>query len=132
MNTNNWKYVKPLNDPESIEKFEKIRGVKFPEDLRNILKQYNGGRPVLNLYDTAKEKNKEFKTLLSFNNADIENIYKYENVDSINKAMIPFASDSIGNLFVLKDGKIFFWDHEIDSVNFLSDTFTAFLNMLHK
>ena len=128
----NWKYVKPLNNPNAIEEFEKAHGVIFPEDLKEIIKCYNGGRPELKLYDTATEKDKEFKTLLSFNETDIENIYKYCDVDSSNKTMIPFASDSAGNLFVLKDGKICFWNHETDSVQFLSDTFSDFLGALHQ
>ena len=128
----NWKYIKPLNNPNAVEEFEKTHGVIFPKDLKEIIKRCNGGRPELKLYDTATEKNKEFKTLLSFNEADIENIYKYCNVDSSNKKMIPFASDSAGNLFVLKDGKICFWNHETDTVNFIADTFTDFLNSLHQ
>lgn len=127
----NWKYVKTLNNPNAVEEFEKNHGVFFPKDLKEIIKRYNGGRPELKLYDTATEKNKEFKTLLSFNEADIENIHKYCDVDTANKMMIPFASDSAGNLFVLKTGKIYFWDHETDTLNFIADTFTDFLNTLH-
>ena len=132
MTIRNWKYVKPLNNPNAVEEFEKAHGVIFPKDLKEIIKRYNGGRPELKLYDTATEKNKEFKTLLSFNEADIENIYKYCDIDSSTKKIIPFASDSAGNLFVLKDGEIYFWNHETDTVNFIADSFTDFLNSLHQ
>lgn len=131
MTIKNWKYVKPLNNPNAVEEFEKTHGMIFPVDLKEIIKCYNGGRPELKLYDTATEKDKEFKTLLSFNETDIENIYKYCDVDSSNKTMIPFASDSAGNLFVLKAGKIYLWNHESDTLNFIADKFTDFLNSLH-
>ena len=45
--------------------------------------------------------------------------------------MVPFASDSAGNLFVLKNGNICFWNHEDDTVTFLADSITDFLNTLH-
>lgn len=126
-----WKYVKPLNNPNAVEEFEKTHEVTFPEDLKEIIKCYNGGRPEFKLYDTATEKNKEFKTLLSFNKTDIENIHKYCNVDSKDKTMIPFASDPAGNLFVLKNNKIYFWNHETDVTSFLADSFSDFLDTLY-
>lgn len=127
-----WKYVKPLEDAHLIETFEKSHGISFPADLKEILRKYNGGRPPQKLYDTAMEKNKEFKTLLSFNRGDVENIYKYYPLESSDRLLVPFASDPAGNFFVLKDGKIFFWNHEADRAIFLADTFTDFLTSLHE
>ena len=131
MNDKTWKYVKPLEDVHLIESFEKSHGISFPADLKEIFRKYNGGRPPMKLYDTATEKNKEFKTLLSFNHSDIENIYKYFPLDSVNSALVPFASDPAGNFFVLKDNKIFFWNHETDETVFLADTISDFLGSLH-
>ncbi len=131
MNTH-WKYIKPLKEEGVIEKFETLHNIKLPDDLKDVIKKYNGGRPEWKLYDTEKENDKVFKTLLSFNREDIENIYTYCDIDTTIKGMIPFASDPAGNLFVLKDGKIFLWDHELDAVTFLADSFTEFLNKLHK
>ena len=80
----------------------------------------------------VKEKNKEFKTLLSFNEEDIENIYKYFPLDSKDKTIIPFATDSAGNFFVIKNLSIGLWDHELDKVYILASTFSEFLEKLHE
>lgn len=127
----NWKYVKQLKDDSSIDRFETKYGFSFPKDLKSVLLTCNGGRPELKYYDTSAEKDKEFKTLLSFNESDIETIYKSFPLDSVNKTLIPFASDPSGNYFVLKDNSIYLWNHESDSTIFLASSFSDFLNMLH-
>lgn len=125
-----WKYVKPLKDENAIESFEKKNNVSFPSDLKSYLKEFNGGRPSLKYYDLQGEKDKEFKTLLSFNESDVENIYKAYPLDSSLK-ILPFASDPAGNYFVVDSGKISLWNHESDSVKEIADSFTNFLNLLH-
>ena len=132
MNEIIWKYVKPLKNANAIDVFEKEHAVSFPADLREILFKNNGGRPSLKYYDTKTEKDKEFKTLLSFNEEDIETIYKHYPLDTSDKSMIPFASDPAGNYFVLKDNSIYLWKHESDSTIFLSSSFSVFLSMLHE
>lgn len=132
MNEIIWKYVKPLKNANAIDVFEKEHAVSFPADLREILFKNNGGRPSLKYYDTKTEKDKEFKTLLSFNEEDSETIYKHYPLDSSDKTLIPFASDPAGNYFVLKDNSIYLWKHESDSTIFLASSFSAFLSMLHE
>ena len=127
-----WKYVKPLKDTNAIENFEKEHSVSFPSDLKDILSKNNGGRPSVKYYDTKTEKDKEFKTLLSFNEEDIETIYKYYPLDSSDDKLLPFASDPAGNYFVVKDGKICLWNHENDSTICLANTFSDFLASLHE
>ena len=126
-----WKYVKTLQDSEAIEKFESKNGIQLPSDLKCIIKKFNGGRPPVKYYDTDTETGKEFKTLLSFNQSDIETIYKCFPLPSGDKSLIPFASDPSGDLFVIKDGKIGLWNHEKDTVTLLANTFTEFLLNLH-
>ncbi len=128
----NWKYVKELKDSSSIDKFEKKHGFSYPKDLKSVLLSCNGGRPELKYYDTASEKDKEFKTLLSFNESDIETVYKSYPLDSSDKTLIPFASDPAGNFFVLKNNEIHLWKHEVDKTLFLASTFSDFLEMLHE
>lgn len=128
---NEWKYVKTLKDVSSIDKFESEHGFSFPKDLKDILLKYNGGRPPRRYFDVGSEKDKEFKTLLSFNESDIETIYKCYPLDSADKTLIPFASDPAGNYFVLKDNAVCLWNHETDKTVFLAPTFTEFLQMLH-
>ena len=134
MNNITWKYVKPLVDPKAIERFESAHAVQFPKDLKEVFKAYNGGRPLLKYYDLGEIKDKEFKTLLSFNEADRETIYKaFKKIESDDhRMMIPFASDSAGNFFVVQSDGIYLWLHEIDKVVKICDTFTSFIAMLHE
>lgn len=126
-----WKYVKPLKNLNAIDAFEKEHSITFPSDLKEILLKNNGGRPSLKYYDTKTEKDKEFKTLLSFNEEDIETIYKHYPLDSSDETLTPFASDPAGNYFVIKDRKICLWNHESDTTVFIANTFSDFLMTLH-
>lgn len=126
-----WKYVKELKNNTAIDEFEKAHNFSYPLDLKQILLKYNGGRPSLKYYDLQGEKDKEFKTLLSFNESDIENIYKCYPLDSADKTLIPFASDPAGNYFILKDNAIYLWEHESDKTTFLAASFAEFLDTLH-
>lgn len=131
MNNITWKYVKPLVNLESIAEYETLTESILPDDIKELIKMYNGGRPSLKYYDLPKEKDKEFKTLLSFNRNDIENVFAFYPPDSANEKIVPFASDPAGNLFVIKEGKIFLWLHESDTIVFLAESFAAFLEILH-
>lgn len=131
MNSITWKYVKPLVDAESIAEYETMTGISLPADLRVTILAHNGGRPSLKYYDLPNEKDKEFKSLLSFNRSDVENVFACYPPDSSDKAMVPFAIDSSGNLFTIKDGKIHLWLHELDKTVFLAETFHDFLECLH-
>ena len=131
MNNISWKYVKPLVNLESIAEYETLTGSLLPDDIKEVIKMYNGGRPSLKYYDLPKEKDKEFKTLLSFNRNDIENVFAFYPLDSANGKIVPFASDPAGNLFVIKEGKIYLWSHESDTTVFLAESFSVFLETLH-
>ena len=126
-----WKYVKPLACTDSITEYETLTGVLLPDDLKAAIIRHNGGRPSLKYYDIPTEKDKEFKALLSFNRNDIENVFAFYPLDSANGKLVPIASDPAGNLFVIKEGKIFLWLHESDTMLFLAESFSAFLEALH-
>lgn len=127
-----WKYVKPLTEQGLVEKFEAQHNVVFPNDLKEVIREHNGGRPSLKYYDLPGEPDREFKCLLSFNPADVETIYKCYPLDSSDASIVPFASDPAGNMFVLKDGKIWLWEHEQDALKFLADSISQFLDALHE
>ena len=126
-----WKYVKPLAEDGSIAEYEALSGSSLPDDLKNVIRTYNGGRPSLRYYDLPKEKDKEFKSLLSFNRVNVENVFSCYPLDSADKALVPFAIDPAGNFFVIKEGKIYLWLHETDKTVFVADSFPAFLESLH-
>lgn len=128
MKTKDYKYEKELADPEVIAAFEAKYNVKLPDDLKLIVKKHNSGRPTASLFDVDAEKDKVFKKLLSFNKEDAENVYTMMNADSkVLKGAIPFGSDPAGNAIMSKDGKVYLWDHETDSLQFLADSASAFI-----
>ena len=131
MNALTWKYVKPLLDEASVAEFETLTGIRLPEDLRAEIRAHNGGRPSKKFYDLPTEKDKEFKSLLSFNRSDVENVFAFYPLDSANRELVPFATDPAGNCFVLKDGAVHLWLHEEDRTVLLADTFADFLAKLH-
>ena len=126
-----WKYVKPIKDRNAIEAFESNHRITIPEDLKEIMFRYNGGRPSKKYFDTESGRKHEFKSLLSFNADDAEPIEVCTQLDSQYDNMIPFASDPADNLFCLYKDAIYYWHHETDSVEYLADTFTEFMDKLY-
>lgn len=131
MNNITWKYIKPLVDAETIAEYESLTGTSLPEDIKNTVQSNNGGRPSLKYYDLPTEKDKEFKALLSFNRNDVENVFAFYPLDSANRKLVPFAIDPAGNFFVVKNGRIHLWLHELDRTTYVAESFSAFLEMLH-
>jgi cell wall assembly regulator SMI1 len=132
-----WKYVKPLSEANAIEDFEKKNNLSLPSDLKECIKANNGGRPSLNVFDTDDSKERVFKTLLSFNESDVENIYKYfPIINSQSNNLIPFASDPSGNYLCLQNNKIVLFLHdnlpETERLEYVSDTFSSLLGKLHE
>lgn len=41
-----WKYIKKLKDYKSITNIEKKYNINIPNYLKDLIIQYNGGRPV--------------------------------------------------------------------------------------
>jgi hypothetical protein len=125
------KYIKPLKDPDIIEKWAKSNNIKFPEGFITFFRMYNGGRPTKN---TIKLNKREFvvNSFLSFNKDDKENVYNIKNILSkIDKDLIPFANDPAGNYFCLKSNKVVFYFHEDDSIIEVCSSFDEFIMKLH-
>lgn len=134
MNQLTWKYVKPLGTEQAIEQFESSYNVKLPLDLVAVFKQYNGGRPDKKGFNTSVKKERVLKTLLSFNEGDLETIYKaYDVLKPEDDKLIPFASDPAGNYicYQVTDESIVFWEHETNTKEKIADSFTEFLHGLY-
>lgn len=127
-----WKYVKPLKDEYSPEALAQTYGIKMPDDLLRCIKENNGGKVKPYTLDTPFAEDMVFGGLLSFNKEDIESVYVYLHRFKKGNTLtaFPFGRDPFGNIYCLKDGKIYFEDHESDELFFVSDTFTELLSML--
>ena len=129
-----WKYVKELKDENAIKQFEDENDFKFEEEFKDIVKQYNGGRPRPNTFDTQKRKECVFKSLLSFNKGecDIFEVKKWiENIS--NEKLIPFASEPSGNYICFDNNhNVVSLIHETGKIEFISKSFSEFLNKLYE
>ena len=118
-----------MKDFESTFKFE------FPDSFKEIVSNYNGGRPERDVYDTDKTKERTIKSLLSFNKDDKETIWKIAewNKDELKSDYVAFAIDHFGNLicFSVRDKSIIFMDMETLKTETIANDFSAFLDKLY-
>lgn len=134
MNDNiNWKYVKKLLDVDVIKEFEKENNIELPKSLKEIVVNFNGARPRPNTFDSECNKECVFKSLLSFNIDDKENIFEVttwmkENGNNV----IPFASDPAGNYLCFnKDKQVVLWKHETSKCEFVCDSFEKLVDSIY-
>ena len=130
-----WKYVSPLKDSSEVDVLELKYCYMLPEDLKECIVKNNAGVPSLSTLDLGENKEMVFGGLLSFNEGDVDSIYDYislfETDDGKGLKMFPFALDPAGNFFCIENGKVVFYDHEMDKTTVICNTFTEFLNMLY-
>lgn len=134
MNNLSWKYVKPLKNSKAVECFEADYGLKLSQDITSCIKQNNGGRPDKKVFDTEVSKGRVIKSLLSFNNDDLETVYDaIDRLKGEKSNLVPLASDPGGNYicFDTKQQDIVLWLHETNTTEKISSSFTAFLETLH-
>lgn len=130
-----WKYVSPLKEGSEVDVLELKYCYQLPEDLRDCIVENNAGVPSLSVFNLGTDKEKSFGGLLSFNEGDIDSIYDYislfETDGGKHLKMFPFALDPAGNFFCIENGKVVFYDHEMDKTTVICNTFTDLKNMLH-
>jgi hypothetical protein len=97
-----WKYVKTLRNENAVKEFLLKQNINLSEDAILCLETNNGGRPLLNRFDTNKNKECVFKALLSYNQDDKENIYHSYSEELKNQSLFPLATDPAGN-FICAD-----------------------------
>lgn len=126
-----WKYIKEIKDQKAIEKIEIIYNIRIPILLKQIIMQYNGGRPLYNIFDTIYSKEKVFKSLISYNKDDKDNIYLYEEI--FDKGLIPFANTEFGDIICLnnKTNEVELYLHELDKTEKICDSISEFFDKLY-
>ena len=124
---------KKISKDQLLELEEKI-GVIFPNDYKDFLLKNNGGRPSLNVFRTLDQS---YESDIQFLFGVTEGVYDIYEVFKKLKSVIPeskiaIAIDSGGN-YVLLDlvtHRIFFFDHDIEEIFLISETFTDFIDNL--
>lgn len=130
-----WKYVSPLKVGMEVEVLELKYSNPVPADLKDCIKQNNGGMPSLSKFDLGEKEAMVFGGLLSFNEGDDDSFYdfvgEFETEDKTRLTMFPFGLDPFGNFYCIKENKVVFFDHESNDVIPVADTFTELLGMLY-
>ncbi|MDF7670803.1 SMI1/KNR4 family protein [Orbaceae bacterium ESL0721] len=127
------------NVAEKIALFEETLGIKIPDTYRDFLKKYNGGQTI----DAYFDINGESSDIRCFYGFEEQNEYcgfsQLMQDDSFTSAIengyLPIAEDSWGNSIVigiseLNYGEISFYDHEIDTYNYLCPNFKDFISQI--
>lgn len=131
---------------QDIKDFESSNNLKLPDDYKEFLIEYNGGKPFPNIEPTIKSDVQWIYGMV------VEPYYAslFKHLDTFAGRLpswyFPIANDSGGNLYIMSlyegnHGLIAFWDHEreaeqgesdqyFDNLSFVANSFTEFLNNL--
>ena len=131
MGLKEWYRIKPLCQGASIENLERAYGISISSKLKACILSNNGGRPRPNVLKLTNGQEYDVKLLLSYNEADPENIYKVIGffAEKFGSKAVPFASDSAGNYYCEYEGEIVLWLQD-DTIIPICESFDAFLQML--
>lgn len=115
-----WIRRKPIQDEGQIAQFERMYQFNFTPDFVTLVQQFNGARPVKNVFDTDKEREKIADRLLSFNRDDHDTIWQTVTAlkTRLPADMMPFMMDPFGNYICFyadpleDEHEIVYWQHE--------------------
>lgn len=128
-----WKYVIELQE-DSIVNTNKKYGIEIPKDLEELLKISNAGTPTKTTF-LLEEGEKILGAILSFNSNEEDDVDSFENAMTIgfDKHIIPFGIDPFGNYicYNTNNSNIVFFNHEDDSIEYISGSLDEFLNKLY-
>lgn len=128
---------------ERIALFEQAIGYKLPDEYKEFIIQYNGGRPERRVFDIPRLRDiDELNYFYGIDAVELYDLYKIYTIykERIPAGLLPIADDPFDNqvcisLIGVSRGNIYFWDHELEhlkKVTILSNSFDSFLNNLRK
>lgn len=140
----NWNWVESLESEDLIKEYEETVGYTFPDEYKEIVKNYNGAYPEFKEFKSRQGRRKServFNNLLSFNKNDRVNMWRTN--DNIHRIWaengeldnyIVFANDPFGNkiCFDKTNDHIVFIDHETLSIEPVATSFAEFIASLKK
>lgn len=133
---------------KDIEELELGLNVILPENYKQFLMQYNGGRPVPDCYPIEGLKNNPYGGIHFFfgihREIDSGNLsWNYTVMEGrLPKGFLPIASDGSGDILCLalsgkNEGRIFFWDYygelnppTFENLYFVANSFEELLDRL--
>ena len=131
---NVWKYKIAISDVCVFDEIEKERQIKFPEELKKFIMEYNAATPTKYKFMIGVTE-KVLGAVLCFNRGE-------EDVDSVFSALcvvkdnnlLPFAIDSFGNYicYELSKREIVFLEHETEVVVSSQKELYDFINSLYE
>ena len=137
----------------NISTFEKEFGLSLPEEYKNFLLTYNGGKPKPRSFDYKLKDGRSWsggiRDFFGLGLDDWEDLRFYYSLykDRIPKQMLPVGNDDGGNLVLLglthsMKGNVYFWDHNeesddenlptYDNIYFIANNFKEFLSNLRE
>lgn len=126
-----WKYASPIEE-NVINNVAKSHNITLPAMLVEIIMKGNNGSPSKNKFYYDHGNNEDiFKTLLSYNHIDIENVYSALDELKDHPSLYPFGNDPAGNFICLKGKSVVLWRHETNEIIPISESIESFFNDLH-
>lgn len=136
---------------DEVKELESLIGCQLPNEYKQFMLQYNGGRPKLSGFRFSLNQNDWSVAMvawfLAFYDGEYENITDFYHTFRVRipSMMLAIARDPGGSLILLglegeNKGKVFFWLQELegddgeepsyDNVAFVANSFNEFLNSL--
>lgn len=119
---------------ELLKNVEEKIGYTFDKDYADYILGLRPLKLKLNLFKTKSGEEKVLRCLLSFEENDRNYILKFQDFDSEYKArLVPFAMLEFGDLicFDRDAGGVVLYNHELDEIQNVANSFTDFLGMLY-
>lgn len=133
-----WRAARPIDDLSLIYDIEEQQGILFPDEYKDLVKQYNMAAPDPETFLDSCGKEHIFGRLLSVQSSAKNNVQTamtwLDNVPP-GQVCVPFAIDPFGNLLCFTFSNqteyvISFFDFETGTWQHLTDNFHTFLSML--
>ena len=131
--SNQWKFKIDLANENMFDKIEKQRNIKFPEELKALIRLFNGAVPSCQLFMAGVTEN-VFGEMLSFNENETETDSVETVLDVIqDQFLIPFAADPFGNYICYDTDKklVVFWEHETNEIISTDKGLKEFIDSLY-
>src|SRR5262245_12481319 len=144
--------VAPPTSEVALAEFEKRIGSRLPEDYREFLLAYNGGKPKVSKFVFADRTGpytgssvRAFAALSAgahYDLYDYLDTYCSEEERRVPSEVLPIGEDNFGNLVCLAItgrhvGRVYFWNHEGETdpaayrnMDRIADSFSEFLSKL--